>query len=672
MKFENILFRYKIFNLLWFRLVVLLLGVFFVGMIGWYVVENFTNLLKPNTDENSFKNNPLILAEEETFNRIKNLMYANPDSARILVYQRLDYMDSTIKPHYSVPYNNILGVTYFIQSDYSNALSSYYKTLEAALERNLPLHIGNLYNNIAVVYIYLGNYQDALEFLQRSKEVYEEMNSLKFIASTQNNIGRIYFEINDMEICFNYFKLAYDGFKKVNDSIGISSVASHLAQYHTRSGNADSAFHYFQEAVQLSLLTENNFGLSTIYLEMANLYLSEDQYAEALDKFQKSESIAKEIKYKSTEFSSLLGLAQVYFKIDKLDEAFAHLNEALSIADVGKNEKQEQEAIRLLSSLHEKKGNVKMALDYLKRAEEMEMELDEHSEYAKVYNLEFQRLIELMASKDLEMKEEKHLSDRRKVAVYGLVIILLITVIILPMIYYIGLNRIRQNQKDKENRNHIKHINEKNQAVMNAEINERRRLSAELHDGVGPLLSLSKLSLSNIIEKNDIDESKRNHLLRSTHKNIEEVLKELKNISNNMSPMIFIDKGLREALKDLALRLTQLRRFEVHLSINGLNSKFKPYVEHALYRTTQEVINNVVKHSECSELNIQVLQDNDELIVMIEDNGKGFDPENLNDNRGMGLKNSRLRIESLRGRFLIDSTPGRGTIVTLILPVSEL
>lgn len=651
--------------------IVLFVSVLLV-LVGWYFAGNFTSLKEPVYEKNTFDNTSLVLAEEESFNKIKSVMYSDPDSARVLVYKRLDSIHPAIKHSYDIAYHNVLGVTFYIQSEYSQALNSYYSSLEAALERNIPVHIGNAYNNIAVIYITLGNYKDALELLQRSQQVYEEINSLKFIASTQNNIGRIYFEINDMDIAIDYFIQAYNGFVKVQDSIGISSVASHLAQYYTRAGQSDSALHYSQQAVELSLLTLNNFGLSSMYHKIGNLILMEGRYTEALEKFHKSDSIAKEIKSKSAEFSALLGIAQVYLEIEKPDEAFSKVNEAMNIALEIKNKKFEQKSIRLLASIYEMKGDVKMALSYFKRAEEMKMQMDSHSEHAQVYNLEIQRLIESMAGKDIEIKKEKLVSDRRKIVVYGLVILLLITVVILPMTYYIVLNRIKQKQKDKENEDSIRHSNEKNEAIMNAEINERRRLSAELHDGIGPLLSLSKLNISNILERHEIEESKKRQFLQATHKNIDEVLKELKNISNNMSPKILVEKGLKEALKDLVLKLTHLRRFEVHLSINGLNGNFKPYVEHALYRTTQEVLNNVVMHADCSELNIQVLQDKDELTVMIEDNGKGFDPDGLIGNPGMGLINSSLRIESLRGRFLIDSTLGRGTIITLILQINEL
>lgn len=652
----------------WIKLVIVILGAGLLLALGWYIVFKPGNKQASFAGKSSLLDNPLVQAEEAAFKEIYSLMYSNPDSARMMVHQRINSIHPDLKEVYEMIYYNILGSTYLFQSEYSQALNAFHRTLEFALKRNSYMHIGNAYNNIAVVNILLGNYKDALDFLQRAKQTYEIIDSKKFIASALNNIGRIYLDINDLETAINYFRQAFAGFEEVKDSIGLSSVSSHLAQYFTSIEQSDSAHLYFLKAVDFGLQTGNNFGLSTIYQEMANLILLEGRYDEALDNFQKSDSIAKVIKSRSAEFTALLGISQVYLETGKPDVALSYLNAAMDIALEKKIKKQEVKALRLLARIYEKKGNTRLALNYLKQAEQFKKELDRHSEHAQVYNLEIQRLIESMASKEREIEKEKLISDRRKTIVYGLFILLFFTIVILSMVYYIVLSRVKQKQKDKENEIRIRHSVEKTQAVMNAEINERKRLSEELHDGIGPLLSLSKLNISNILEKDEITESKKKLILHTTQNNIDEVLKELKNIANNMSPKILTEKGLAEAFKDLSLKLAHLRRFEVSLSINGLNGPFKPYVEHALYRTFQEVLNNVVRHSDCTELNIQVLQDKKELTLMIEDNGKGFNPANLNGSNGMGLVNANNRIESLGGQFLIDSMSGRGTIITLIIP----
>ncbi|MDD3702559.1 MAG: sensor histidine kinase [Bacteroidales bacterium] len=654
------------------KIILIILAVILVLVAGWYFNSVYKSGESKKTWLTDLKNNPLVKEEEIAFEKVKSLMYTDPDSARNMVYHRLEIIDPQLKEIYEMVYNNILGSTYLFQTNYTQALNAYHRTLELALEYNSPIHISNAYNNIGALNIVLGNFKDALDFLRKALELNEKLNQIRDISSSQNNIGRIYFELNDLNMAKQYFLLAYEGFKANDNLIGVSSVASNLAQYYLKIEAPDSAYHFFLEAISLGLESDNNFGLASTYREFGDFLLEEERFDQSLFYYIKSDSLSRQIESKSNVVSALLGLAQVYLTMGQTTPALSKVNEASDIAYELNDEKLIYEATHLLAEVYEKKDDIQAALDYFKQAEALKQNMEKHSEHVQVYNLEIQRLIDSVADKEREIEREKLLADRRKVVVTAVIILLALAIIILSLIYYIYLDRIKQKQKDRENENRIRHSTEKTQAVMIAEMNERKRLSAELHDGIGPLLSLSKVNISNILEKNEMDTGKKKNLLHNTQKNIEEVLREIKNISNNVSPKILTEKGFAEALKELTLRLVQLRKFEIGLSINGLANSYKPYVEHALYRTVQEVLNNVVNHSECSELNIHVLQDKDELTIMLEDNGKGFDPSDLNGNQGMGLKNASYRIESLGGQFFIDSLTGRGTIITLIVPINTL
>ncbi len=615
--------------------------------------------------------NPLVLEEERAFGEIRDFMYTDPDSARSLVHYRLSIIAPELKELYEMVYSNVLGSTYLFQSDYSQALSSYHRGLEIGLKLNSFTHISNAYNNIGAVNIYLGNYKDALTFLHKALEVNEEMNASKEIASSQNNIGRVYFEINDLDMAYKYFRQAYEGFCTKDNKIGISSVSSHLAQYFMRVNQPDSAFYYFKEAEQLDLQIDNNYGLTTSYIEFADFLLEKADYAKSLEYYNKGLSIAQSIEAQSYIFSALLGMGKLYYTMGLSDEALVKVNEALSIAHTDDNENNLYESSRLLAGIYELKGDTGLALTYLKEAETLKQKLDSHAGYAQIYNVEIQRLIDSNDAKEREIEQAKLVSNQRKALMLALIVFLSSFIIILSLTYYNYLYRIKQRQRIREQENLMRHAAEKSVAVINAEIEERKRISAELHDGIGPLLSLARMNLANLLEKDGIDNGKKRTVLYSTFKNIGEALKEIRDISNNVSPRILAEKGFVEALKELTRKLVQLRKFEVNLSINGINSPFKPHIEHALYRTVQEILNNSVRHSECSTIYIHALQDVEELTIMIEDNGNGFEVS-LDKSKGMGLKNAAFRMEGLGGQFLVDSVPGRGTIVTLIIPVNVL
>lgn len=615
----------------------------------------------------------LSTKEREEYDRIGELMYIYPDSARILAHERLKAIDSSLKKGYEMLYNYIIGSTYIFQSDYPKALVAYHRSLDLALEYNSPILVSFALNNIGAVNVYVGNYRDALFFLLQALEVKDGLQlNKKEIANSQNNIGAIYFEINDFSMAKLYFQKAYNGFMEGNDSIGLSSVTNNLAQYYEKIGMPDSALYFFHESLQLTMKTNNNVVLTSTYQNMGNFYLSQDDYQQALTFYMESDSISRVIDSKSNLLGSQLGLGKVYQAMQLPNRALQNAYGALSLAKELNNTNETYEAYRLLASLFEMKNEHVKALAYANEADEIVRKQKEEANYVSVYNEEIRRLSESMAMKDQKIKMGKLISDRQKAV--SLVIILLLTfiVIVVSLIYYLYLNKIRQKQKERELQNSITHAQEKAQAVMNAEIFERQRLSAELHDGIGPLLSLSKVNANNVLEREGMEGQKRARMLQTTVNNIEEALREIKNISDNMSSQILVEKGFVEALKDLSLRLSHLRDFDLELNINGVNGEYKPYVEHSLYRILQEVLNNVVKHAQCTELNIQLLQDKEELTVMIEDNGKGFDPSMLTDHQGKGLKNAQYRMDSIGGKIHFDSMPGRGTIVTLIVPAEVL
>jgi signal transduction histidine kinase len=93
------------------------------------------------------------------------------------------------------------------------------------------------------------------------------------------------------------------------------------------------------------------------------------------------------------------------------------------------------------------------------------------------------------------------------------------------------------------------------------------------------------------------------------------------------------------------------------------------YLEHALYRSTLEILNNVMVHAHATEIGIQIIKNHQDITMMIEDNGNGFNPDEIHSNKGLGLKSTFSRIESLNGKLYIDSVSGRGSIITIIVPV---
>ena len=134
-------------------------------------------------------------------------------------------------------------------------------------------------------------------------------------------------------------------------------------------------------------------------------------------------------------------------------------------------------------------------------------------------------------------------------------------------------------------------------------------------------------------------------------------------------PQVLIKGGLEEALSELAYRVNSTGKVEISVSAFDLEADIQPDRKVALYRVCQEWINNVIKYSACTKIEVQLVQHADELVITIEDDGNGFDPTTLAISTGNGWRNINSRLTLVHGQIEIDSTPSRqGTTVTISVP----
>ncbi|MBQ4278841.1 MAG: sensor histidine kinase [Rikenellaceae bacterium] len=193
--------------------------------------------------------------------------------------------------------------------------------------------------------------------------------------------------------------------------------------------------------------------------------------------------------------------------------------------------------------------------------------------------------------------------------------------------------------------------------VLRTEEKERLRFSKELHDGLGPLLSSAKMSLSAL--SLDGADDKNREIVSNLDYVIDEAIRSLKEISNNLSPHVLNDFGLARAVSNFISRSMTLDAMKVNFETNLRSERFNTDVEVILYRVLCELINNSIKHSGGSRIGISLQYDGRRLTIDYSDNGRGFRPEAVLDT-GMGLSNITSRVQSLKGTSTITSAPGEG------------
>ena len=200
-------------------------------------------------------------------------------------------------------------------------------------------------------------------------------------------------------------------------------------------------------------------------------------------------------------------------------------------------------------------------------------------------------------------------------------------------------------------------------ALLEGQESERRRIIKELHDGVGQMLTAIRMQ----VDMNSALEGKE-----EIKKMINDTINEVKRISYNVMPQAIVDFGLEAALRGLC---DSVRRFWSgtidfrYIKEVDLEPNFE--VSIAIFRIAQEGLNNAIRHADASTIKLYVVSKGDELYMLIEDNGKGFDTEAIEPVKGSGLRNIRERSILLNGEVSIEASQGEGTTIEVHIPMSS-
>jgi signal transduction histidine kinase len=206
-------------------------------------------------------------------------------------------------------------------------------------------------------------------------------------------------------------------------------------------------------------------------------------------------------------------------------------------------------------------------------------------------------------------------------------------------------------------------------AIISTEENERRRFANDLHDGLGPILSTVKMSLSSLNSK--IDAASRTVILNNTNHLVNEAINAIKDISNNLSPHVLSNFGLASAISAFTAKINQTKAIQIDFKSNMENMRLENDKEVVIYRAACELINNSIRHSGASRIEIELNKHEKFVTLQFYDNGRGFETASLGkeDNKGMGLSNIETRVRTVEGIFIIESSPGKGT--SALIKVTE-
>ncbi|MCB0761995.1 MAG: sensor histidine kinase [Flavobacteriales bacterium] len=286
--------------------------------------------------------------------------------------------------------------------------------------------------------------------------------------------------------------------------------------------------------------------------------------------------------------------------------------------------------------------------------------LELYQTYVNDRNLEhvsrFQILYET-AEKELALTEQQQELDyRNRVIIYTILASFIVFLLLLVL-----LQRSRQKSIRKQNEIQIQHKQEQIAAVITAQEEERSRIAKDLHDGIGQQLSSIKMAVRNLITNDSIDGE---NVLNS----IQAVASETRNISHQMMPKSLSAVGLSAAIEGM-LRDSLTDNISYVFDSFGTEKNVQIPVKIALYRIAQELIQNIIKHSQAKQVDFQLVFKDQSVILRCEDDGIGFNDQK--EKTGIGLINLHSRVESIQGEIDIETKPNSGTCVTIKTPLYD-
>jgi two-component system sensor histidine kinase DegS len=200
--------------------------------------------------------------------------------------------------------------------------------------------------------------------------------------------------------------------------------------------------------------------------------------------------------------------------------------------------------------------------------------------------------------------------------------------------------------------------------LVNAQETERQRLSRQMHDGPAQALSNFILQTEIAMRLMDVDVGQARDELNNLKASAMSTFQKVRNFIFELRPMMLDDLGLIPTVRRYSEAFKEQAGLDVSVTVTGNERRLEPYLEIMLFRAIQELLGNAARHSQGSLVKVNLDLGDERIRVSVDDNGKGFDPEAVQQGNSLGLKLIRERAEMLGGNFEVDSAPGKGARIS--------
>jgi signal transduction histidine kinase len=585
------------------------------------------------------------------------------------------------------------GIDLATQYPLLKAASYYYKTIVefvpgdiAALEKKLVTSDSLLqdfdnpeayklrsiiWNNYGILQQMKGDEKGALEaFTNKAVQHAIQSGDFLVLGKSYKGIATIFMNSNQREKAAHYLQQAIAALRRAprDNPINLTEL---IETYINTSENFvnlhwyDSARNTLSHArTLLAPYPASNLYMIFYFAEGVYRYKI-NQSAEAVKSLDKGIELA-------TRFGAVLSLNRLlYAKYKALSNQKEYKKAAVVLAALVQSPHvftvDKQLYYKELYSTYAALGNTRDAFQYAQQyitlsdsLHEQQLQQDIAELENKFKHAESERKITALQAEKDRAATESH-NNQLLAGLLGTISLFLFVSIVLGVVLYRQRSaHYRQQLKDTEQQQQIQLA----RALMQGEEKERKRLAADLHDGLGGQLAGIKINLSRMATNTSHPDTQ----LQKVIEQLDVSANELRRIARNMMPESLLLMGLEPALKDMCDSLST-NTTSVVFQPFGIHRDIHPEIQINIYRIVQELLTNAVRHAQASEILVQCSQNSTRFFITLEDNGKGFDPAAIA-KPGIGLSNARNRVEYLNGKLDITSAPGEGTTINIEFDVT--
>jgi len=533
--------------------------------------------------------------------------------------------------------HQLLGNVYIHKASYAEALENYLKALELASENDLAFKEAAILNSIGIVHAEMGNTKQAESYYLQSKSIRTKLGDVKGVGGTLISLGNLWVQTSPLR-AKPYYEEALQIYRGVDDQISLAKALTNISNSFYYSGDYEKALAYALEALKVQKALDNQREVSLILMNLGYSYMQLDDQDKTITFFKESYQLARENADLEQIGASLIALGDGYEHFKNSEKALLFRNKYLVFND----------------SLQANETAAKIAeLEVRYKTQLKEKQIEALTKEAELSELRLQQ-------------NQVTIAKQRSQMVFFVSFFFLFLLMI-----YSSYKRLKLKKQREIDEIVIRQQKAGLAAVVTATEKERKRIAKDLHDGIAQTLSGVKLGLDQLWSELSFDSNMQQKRFGQTLEYLTEACDEVRSISHQMMPAALNKLGLVQAIDDFLEKSLAHTRFNYSFEYFGFqsNERFSESIEVNVFRVTQELIQNVIKHSGASEVKVLLIQDKKELVLKVEDNGIGL--ENHDEVAGMGLDSVQGRVSSLGGIMKFERAQNTGLIVHVRIPLED-